>query len=61
MKKQDKISSLARDKMRLSANKLIVNLRFIDMAISGLRCEAYKGTYATSSEALAYNPKHVLR
>lgn len=59
---QNKISKATRDVLRLSRNTLIVNLRFLDAAISRLQPVPVDGiTYATDGQHLRYGPKHVLR
>ena len=58
---QNKISKAARDVLRLSRNSLIVNLRFLDTAISRLKpVPVDRLTYATDGMHLGYGPKHIL-
>ena len=56
-----KINKAARDVLRLSRNTLIVNLRFLDTAISRLYPVPVDNlTYATDGIHLGYGPKHIL-
>jgi len=58
----EKRNKLALDVLRLSRNTLLVNLRFLDVALNQLQPLAVEGlTLATDGEALAYDPAHVLR
>lgn len=58
----EKYSALALDVLKLSRNQLLVNLRFLDAALSRLvPREISDVTYATDGEYLAYGPKHVLK
>lgn len=60
--KQEKRSQLAQDVLNLSRNTLIVNLRFLDMALSRFTYhEIPDNTLLTDGEYLLYNPKHVLQ
>ena len=52
---------LANDILNLSRNKLLVNLRFMDLALSYHRREAYEGTLATDGKMILYDPKFILR
>lgn len=57
----DKINELAENVLRLSRNTLLVNLRFMDMALSKLQLVPLEDiTYATDGRYLAYDPMHVL-
>ncbi len=58
---QNKIDELARNVLTMSRNTLLVNLRFLDMALSMFRFEAYNGTVATNGKQLCYNPIYVLK
>ena len=58
---QNKIDELARSVLTMSRNTLLVNLRFLDMALSMFRFEAYNGTVATNGKQLCYNPIYVLK
>lgn len=58
----EKIDKLARDTLRLSRNSLLVNLRFLDMALSMFEwIPITESTYLTDGEHLLYNPVHVLK
>ena len=58
---QNKIDELARSVLTMSRNTLLVNLRFLDMALSMFRFQAYNGTVATNGKQLCYNPIYVLK
>ena len=60
--KQEKRSQLALDVLNLSRNTLIVNLRFLDMALSRFTYhEIPENSLLTDGEYLLYNPKHILQ
>ena len=57
-----KLHNLAADVLRLSRNTLLVNLRFMDAALSRLEAvPVEKVTFATGGRYLVYDPRHVLR
>ena len=59
---RDRISELARDILRLSRNLLLVNLRFLNAALSRLELqELPELAYATDGRTLVYDPRHVLK
>ena len=61
-KKLKKLNKLALDVLHLSRNTLLVNLRFLDMALSRFEYVSYiESTYFTNGEFLIYNPQHVLK
>ena len=51
---------LANEILNLSRNKLLVNLRFMDVALSYHKRIVYDGTLATDGKALLYNPGFIL-
>lgn len=58
----EKRNRLAADVLRLSRNTLLVNLRFMDAALSRLEAVPVEDiTFATDGRYLAYDPRHVLR
>jgi len=58
----NRIAALAREVLQLSRNTLLVNLRFLDAALSRLEWkELPELTYATDGRFLAYDPRHVLK
>ena len=60
--KTEQLSSLAREALTISRNQLLVNLRFLDAALSRLEPVELPGlTYATDGHYLAYDPMHVLK
>ena len=59
---ENKIDNAARDVLMLSRNTLIVNLRFLDMAMSMLKWfPMNSGTYTIDGEQFGYNPRFVLK
>ena len=59
---RERMDKLARDILTLSRNTLLVNLRFLDAALSQftyVRCE--QGTLMTDGRHLFYHPPHVLQ
>lgn len=59
--KAEALLNLANDVMKLSRNTLVVNLRFMDMAISSLPWVIYDGTLSVEGEHILYNPVYVLQ
>ncbi len=60
--RQERISGLAREVLQLSRNTLLVNLRFLDSALSRLKPEENDQlSFATDGKTLAYDPMHVLQ
>ena len=60
--KQLKIIELAQDILNLSRNTLLVNLRFLDMALSQFEyVPEYTETLSTDGQHLFYNPLYVLK
>ena len=55
-----RMEKLARDIIRLSRNTLLVNLRFLDSALSQFEPVVFDGTYATEGKMFAFGPEHVL-
>ena len=53
--------ALAEELMALSRNAIVMNLRFMDMAVFRLRAEPADATLATDGRYLFYGPEHVLR
>lgn len=59
---KEQINNLALDVLKLSRNTLLVNLRFLDMALSQFAYhEIEEGTLLTDGKYLLYDPKHILR
>lgn len=57
-----KADTLAKEVLTLSRNTLLVNLRFLDAALSQFALEAQpEGTMATDGQTVYYNALHVLR
>ena len=58
----EQLQRLARDVLVLSRNTLLVNLRFLDMALSQFTYhEIEDNTLLTDGKYLLYDPKHILR
>ena len=58
----EQLNQLALDVLNLSRNTLLVNLRFLDMALSRLTYHQVDGgTLFTDGKYLLYGPKHILR
>ena len=61
MDKQLKLNNLAREVLILSRNTLLVNLRFLDMALSQFEFFPIEdSTLLTDGKHILYNPRHVL-
>lgn len=58
MKKQ--IEKLANEILDLSRNKLLVNMRFMDVALSYHKRISYEGTFATDGNIILYDPGFIL-
>ncbi len=56
-----KKEKLAEDIIRLARNSLVVNLRFMDSAVSLMKVEPYEGAIATDGEKMYYDPTYILR
>ena len=59
--RNEKLNKLAKDVLILSRNTLLVNLRFLDRAISSL--ELYpieKSSLMTDGQHILYNPEHII-
>ena len=60
--KQEKIKQLALDILKLSRNTVLVNFRFLDVAISQFEYTAQsEGTIMCDGKNLVYNPLHILK
>ena len=60
--KKEELNNLALDVLKLSRNTLLVNLRFLDMALSQFTYhEIEDNTLLTDGKYLLYDPKHILR
>ncbi|MCI9672163.1 MAG: hypothetical protein HFF49_11580 [Lawsonibacter sp.] len=51
---------LAREEVLLSQNTLLVNLRFLDAALSQFALTPSPPPFATDGQRLYYDPRHVL-
>lgn len=59
--KQEKLNKLARDVLILSRNTLLVNLRFLDAALSQFELFPIEdSTLLTDGRHILYNPRHIL-
>ena len=59
--KTEKLNKLAKDVLILSRNTLLVNLRFLDAALSQFELfPIEESTLLTDGKRILYNPKHIL-
>ena len=59
---EQKMNSLARDVLQLSRNTLLVNLRFLDAALSRFELmPSYETFFSTDGHYLFYNARYVLK
>lgn len=58
---QKQLNKLAREVLILSRNTLLVNLRFLDLALSQFEYIPYDGSFATEGEYIFYNPEEILK
>lgn len=58
---KQQLDKLARDVLILSRNTLLVNLRFLDLALSQFKLLAYDGSLATEGRHICYNPIEILK
>ena len=62
IEREQKLDSLARDVLRLSRNTLLVNLRFLDAALSRFELmPSFETSFATDGHFLLYNARYVLK
>ena len=61
MTNHNEIESLANRILDLSRNKLLVNLRFMDVALSYHKRISYEGSFATDGKKLFFDPRFILR
>lgn len=61
MQDNPRLFELADQVMTLSRNAIVMNLRFMDMAVFRLRAEPADTTLATDGRCLFYGPAHILR
>ena len=61
MTNKNEIETIANSILDLSRNKLLVNLRFMDVALSYHKRVSYEGSLATDGKALYYDPRFILR
>lgn len=52
----EKLLSLSRDVLKLSRNTLVINLRFMDSAISRLDWVPFPGALAVDGQHILYDP-----
>lgn len=58
---QKQLDKLACDVLILSRNTLLVNLRFLDSALSQFKLVSYDGSLATEGRHICYNPIEILK
>lgn len=56
----DEIIGLANDVLDIARNRLLVNLRYMDVALSIQKKIPYGGTISANGDALFFSPEHVL-
>ncbi len=61
MSNEEQKSKLAQEIIQLARNSLVVNLRFMDNAVSLMKTEPYEGAIATDGAKLYYDPVYILR
>ena len=61
MDNKEKIEKLAADVVKLARNSLVVNLRFMDSAVSLMKTTPYEGAVATDGKQMFYDPTYILR
>lgn len=61
LEQYEKIQHLAEDVLSLSRSTLLVNMRFLDMALSSFHYIPYERSYSTDGKRILFNPFHVLR
>ena len=60
---QEKVEKIAREVINLARNKLLVNMRFLDMALNRLKVSSNPDATSCSSvdgSFYIYDPKHIL-
>ena len=57
----DEVISLANDVLDISRNRLLVNLRYMDVALSIHKRAVYDGTISTDGSTIYISPEYVLR
>ena len=60
-KKETELEELAADVLELSRGRLLVNLRYMDVALTFLDREVYYGSFSADGRVLYYDPAFVLR
>ncbi len=60
-KKESDLERLAADVLELSRGRLLVNLRYMDVALTFLDRKVYHGSFSTDGRVLYYDPAFVLR
>lgn len=59
--KFERIHNLSKDVLNLSRSTLLVNMRFLDMALARFHFMPYDRTLSTDGQRFMYNPYHILR
>ena len=59
--KRDELNRLAGEVLDISRNRLLVNLRYMDTALSFHRREIRSGSFGTDGRVLYFDPAFVLR
>ncbi len=58
---EEKKEKLAQEIIKLARNSLVVNLRFMDSAVSLMKTTPYEGAVATDGREMFYDPTYILR
>ena len=59
--KETKLEELAADVLEIARGRLLVNLRYMDVALTFLKRDLYNGSFSTDGRVLYYDPVFVLR
>ena len=59
--KKERLIRISNDIVRLAMNSVSVNFRFMDSAVSMLQLTQYRGSVATDSKCIYYDPLHIIK
>ena len=60
-KKETELKELAADVLDLARGRLLVNLRYMDVALTFHERKVYQGSFSTDGRVLYYDPVFILR
>ena len=60
-KKETELKKLAADVLEISRGRLLVNLRYMDVALTFHERKVYRGSFSTDGRVLFYDPVFVLK